>query len=429
MRSTIVQSITVRTRKANQNSPEKILYFSLRLSNEYQHCFKISTNFKLIDFNFIMNLNMTGLDLNFPSDNTMEEVIFALRNEADISSLNCSFSSDNFSTSEGLREAILSNKMSGTVFLLQIGNYCSDRDTHKLCFDFYLRCQEGPENKTRKFGYNSIGFHLTLADAKRYAVAIASNDNIELLSLNDLDFRCSAFNEEGTLECIVDAVLDGGIKVLNLSTASLKHIIKRLCSETSASKLATNTTLKVLSYTFFQVGAPAYRATDGSNEGIEQLANILKVNKGLEGIFIPFPLITNIGRRHLLGSLRDNTTLMMLNTRESSTFVLEEEHQVEEDETERDESISLQSQIDRHMILNNTWKKYESIDNSKSGTSISLDIYPDLLEKLAGKPLLLFLFLQRNHPRIFTSFSTDQSRKRLRRRSMRIMKKKRNQVV
>ena len=377
-----------------------------------------------------MNLNMTTLDLNFPRENTMEEVISALRNEADISSLNCSFSNDDFNTSEGLREAILSSKMSGTVSLLQIGNFCSDRDTHKLCFDFYLRCLEGPENKTRKFCYSIIGFPLTLADAKRCAVAIASNANIDLLSLkNDLDFRDSAFNEEGTLECIFDAVLDGGIQVFKLSTASYKHIIKRLCNETSASKLATNTTLKMLLCTFIQFHAPTYRATDESNEGIKQLANILKVNKGLEGIVIPFPFITNIGRRHMLRSLRDNTTLMMLDTRESSTFVFEEENQVEEDETERDESISLQSQIDRHMMLNNIWKKYESIDNSKSGTSISLDIYPDLLEKLAGKPLLLFLFMQRNHPRIFTSFSTDQSRKRRCRRSMRIMKKKRNQVV
>ena len=377
-----------------------------------------------------MNHNMTRLVLNFPRDHTMEEVIFALRNEAHISCLNCSFSNDDFNTSEGLREAILNNKTSGTVFRLQIGNFCSDRDTHKRCFDFYLRCLEGPENKTRKFCYSIIGFPLTLADAKRCAVAIASNANIDLLSLkNDLDFRDSAFNEEGTLECIFDAVLDGGIQVFKLSTASYKHIIKRLCNETSASKLATNTTLKMLLCTFIQFHAPTYRATDESNEGIKQLANILKVNKGLKGIFIPFPLITNIGRKHLLGSLSDNTTLVMLNTRESSTFVFEEENQVEEDETERDESISLQSQIDRHMMLNNIWEKYENIENSKNGTSISLDIYPDLLEKLAGKPLLLFLFMQRNHPRIFTSFSTDQSRKRRCRRSMRIMKKKRNQVV
>ncbi|OEU12779.1 hypothetical protein FRACYDRAFT_244053 [Fragilariopsis cylindrus CCMP1102] len=373
---------------------------------------------------------MTKLDLHFPCDHTMEEVISALRNEADISSLSCRFDTDNFDTSEGLREAILSNKISGTVFHLQIGNFCSDRDTHRLCFDFYLRCLEGPENKTREFEYSSMAaFHMTLADAKRCAVAIASNNNIDLLSLSDLDFRGSAFNEEGTLECIFDAVLDGGVKVLDLNTAALKHIIKRLCNETSASKLATNTTLKVLCYTFYQVGAPTYRATDESNEGIKQLANILKVNKGLEAISIPFPLITNIGRRHLLGSLRDNTTLTTLITRESSTFVFEEENQVEEDETECDESISLQSQIDRHMMLNYIWKKYEEFASSKSGTSISLDFYPDLLEELARKPLLLFLFMQRNHPRIFTSFSTDHSRKRRRRRSMRIMKKKRNQVL
>jgi hypothetical protein len=377
-----------------------------------------------------MNFNMTGLKLNFPLDNTMEEVLSALRNEADILLLDCNFSDDTFNTSEGLQEAILSNKMSGRVYFLKIGNFCVDRDTHKSCLNFYLRCLEGPENKIKEFGYMcSSCIPLTLVEAKRYDVAIASNDNIEMLSLNDYDLGDSVFCEEGTLECIFDAVLDGGVKALNLSTMSLKQIIKRSCNETSASKLATNTTLKVLSYDFFQVVAPMYRATDESNEGIKQLANILQVNKGLEEIFIPFPFITNIGRRHLLGSLRDNTTLIMLNTRRSSSFDFEEENRVEEDETERDESISLQSQIDRHMMLNKIWKKYEDNNNNKSGTSISLDIYPDLLEKLAEKPILLFLFMQQNHPRIFTSFSTDQSRKRRRRRSMRIMKKKRHQVA
>ena len=58
-----------------------------------------------------MNHNMTTLDIHFPRDNTMEEIISALSNEADISLLNCRFDDDNFNTSEGLREAILSSKM------------------------------------------------------------------------------------------------------------------------------------------------------------------------------------------------------------------------------------------------------------------------------------------------------------------------------
>jgi hypothetical protein len=371
---------------------------------------------------------MTGLRLNFPG-NSMEEIITALRNEAYISALCCTFKDDNFNTSEGLREAILSNEMSGRVEQLQIQNYCRNRDIHYQCFSFYLRCLEGPGKHTTKFGYDTSDFPLTLTDAKRCAVAISSNDIIHTVGFFDWGLRDGIFHEEGTLECICDAILDNGVEHLCLTTTPSvnNYFVKRV----STPKLASNTTLKILNFNFIQDDTPAYLATYESNEGIKQLANILKVNKGLEGIYIRFPIITNIGRRYLLESLRDNTTLVQLNTRESSVFVEireDEEDPVEEDETERDESISLQYQIDRHMMLNKIWKRYD--DNSKSSTSIiSLDIYPDLLEKLAEKPLLLFLFMQQNHPLIFTSFSTDQSRKHRRRRSMRILKKKRRKVV
>jgi hypothetical protein len=375
---------------------------------------------------------MTGLRLNFPG-NSMEEIITALRNEAPISSLGCKFTNDNFNTSEELREAMLNNNISGRVSFLHINNYCRNRDTHKRCFDFYLRCLEGPENKIGRFAYDIKGFPLTLADAKRFAVAIASNDSIDLIAFFYW-LRDGVVHEEGTLECIFNAVFENGVENLCLTTTprATNSFVKRVFT----SKLASNTTLKILNFSFIQAGARTYLATDESNEGIKQLANILKVNKGLSRISIPFPIITNIGRRYLLESLRDNTTLVQLNTRKISVVagrIEGEVNRVEEDEIERDESLSLQSQIDRHMMLNTIWGRLatnNNNDNSKSRAStISLDIYPDLLEKLAEKPLLLFLFMQQNHPLIFTSFSTDQSRKHRRRRSMRILKKKRRKVV
>ena len=369
---------------------------------------------------------MTELKLYFPGGNTAEEVIAALKNEIPISSLDCIFNNDNFNASEGLREAILSNmNSSGKVNFLKIMNTCRDRDKHNRCNDFYLQCLEGSENNTKSFSYSVI-IPLTLSDAKRFAVAIASNGNIEILVFADFVLDGCVFREEGTLECIFDAVLDNGVRVLCLimELSSNKKIVKRLCTGTTQSKLATNTTLKILNLECFQPYFPTYRATDESNEGIKKLANIIKVNKGLQSISIPIPMITNVGRRHLMGSLRDNKTLVRLDTIKFGG----ENPAVEEDETERNESISLQSQIDRHMMLIKMWYRYKYKDDNNRN-SISLDIYPYLLEKFADKPLLLFSFMQRNHPRIFTSFSTDQSRKHRRRRSMRILKKMKQRKV
>jgi hypothetical protein len=99
------------------------------------------------------------------------------------------------------------------------------------------------------------------------------------------------------------------------------------------------------------------------------------------------------------------------------------------------ERICLQSQIDHHMMLNKIWKKCNNNNNIRSGsssnnnyqttsTTISFDIYPDLIEKLARKPLLLFLFLQKYPPQLFTSYY-ERSQNPRRRRSTRIMKKRR----
>ena len=183
-----------------------------------------------------------------------------------------------------------------------------------------------------------------------------------------------------------------------------------------------------------------HRPVDMYDKEMEQLGTILKVNRGLRVICLSSAIISNTGRQHLLESLRDNTTLLKLQTRRPPYKVgIHLAAGEEEDELVRHETISIQSQIDHHMVLNKKWKRC-SDNNNKSNNSIDddneetkaseqedcipLNVYPHLLENFAKKPLLLYLFLQKKQPRIFTDIS-DPSRKRRRRCSMRILAKKR----
>lgn len=61
------------------------------------------------------------LRLTFPRENTMEEVVAALRIKTPSLVLNCAFDNDNFNSSEGLREVILSRNKSrrGIIFLFK----------------------------------------------------------------------------------------------------------------------------------------------------------------------------------------------------------------------------------------------------------------------------------------------------------------------
>jgi hypothetical protein len=260
---------------------------------------------------------------------------------------------------------------------------------------------------------------LTLPEAKRFATSIKSNgSSIRLLSFEDRGRSDLLFSEEGTFECIFNAVLDGGVDHLSFHfRSSSDNVVKRVCLASNLNKLVTNTTLKEL-----HINTCTYRTTEAGvtdDEKMTKLANVLKVNMGLETIKIPHVLMTNTGRSYLLDSLRDNTTLSTLDT------IVINYDLTKTDKKEKEKRNFLQSQIDHHMMLNRIWKRCnKNNENNNNRTTISIDIYPDLLEKLAKKPLLLFLFLQKDHPKIFTS-SYERSQKRRRRRSMRVMKKRR----
>ncbi|OEU08663.1 hypothetical protein FRACYDRAFT_249563 [Fragilariopsis cylindrus CCMP1102] len=279
-----------------------------------------------------------------------------------------------------------------------------------------------------------------LVDANRIADAIATNENIRMFGIDDLSKR-GIFYKEGTFGCILNAVLKAGVQTFHLRSRTFHGIVKSGCF---GENLATNTTLKKLYLDCVHVAAAVHHPMDVYDKEMEQLGTILKVNRGLTKITISSAIISNTGRQHLLESLRDNTTLLELQTKRPSSkiFVIHlaaGEEEKEEDELVRDESISIQSQIDHHMVLNKKWMRYND-NNNKSNNSIDddneetkaseqedyipLNVYPNLLENFAKKPLLLYLFLQKKQPRIFTDFS-DPSRKRRRRCSMRILAKKR----
>mmetsp|Transcript_32957 Transcript_32957/g.33372 ORF Transcript_32957/g.33372 Transcript_32957/m.33372 type:complete len:121 (+) Transcript_32957:348-710(+) len=89
------------------------------------------------------------------------------------------------------------------------------------------------------------------------------------------------------------------------------------------------------------------------------------------------------------------------------------------------EGRELQTKINKHMKLNKFWKNFEE---QRSTRSIPSKMYPDVLEVMAKKPLLLYKFLrERDHSPLFGSYykirsSTHHSN---RRRSERVLKKRR----
>jgi hypothetical protein len=104
----------------------------------------------------------------------------------------------------------------------------------------------------QNFHYAS-GLPFKLADANRFAVAIASNGNIERLFLYD---KGRIFREKGTFECIFDAILENvSIQALclSLSSASMKDIVRRNCIGNS--KLGRNTTLKRFGFIYIPVAS------------------------------------------------------------------------------------------------------------------------------------------------------------------------------
>ncbi len=347
-------------------------------------------------------------DLKFPYRNTLKETIQQLQDRKPISSLTYKFEDEVFEESEDLQEAILSKKHTGTVECLKIRNQCLDLETNNKCFDFYLKCLEGPSNGTKIFFYSSF-FPLMLSDAKKFASAISSNGNITALSL--MGGTQGFFREEGTFEYVFDAILNqGAVRGLQLTLLSFNEIVKRASSH---SNLATNTTLKELELNIIQPDASKV-----DDEGMAELSKVLRRNQGLETIDICMQMMTNTGRMFLLESLRDNVTLRILKTTRRPFLINPQER---EDPEVRKERIMLQSKIDKHMECNKLYQRC-----MKSESNIKSNAYPMLISKLGEKPFALYSFLKRHNPKVLDSIRDvrDQYPKPNQRRSTRLRKKR-----
>ena len=186
-----------------------------------------------------------------------------------------------------------------------------------------------------------------------------------------------------------------------MTLLSFNDIVKRA---STCSDLVNNTTLKELELNIIQPDASKV-----DDEGMAELAKVLRCNRGLETIDICMQMMTNIGRRSLLDSLRDNLTLRILKTTRRPFLI---DPQEREDLKVRKERMVLQSKIDKHMEWN---KLYQRCMNTKR--RIPVTAYPKLLSKLGNKPLALFLFLKQNNPKLVEARndlqqSSRQGRKR-----------------
>lgn len=166
-----------------------------------------------------------------------------------------------------------------------------------------------------------------------------------------------------------------------------------------------------------------------ADEGIEQLATALKTNQGLEELSFTRGIMSNFGRNELLKSLRDNSSLLSLDTAVQPGIV--DDDDISCDELLRleggIEGQELQSKIEKHMKLNRFWKQE---DEQHLVTLDPNTLYPDVLEVLAKKPLLLYKFLrEKDHTQLFGSFNNTicslSRHSNQRRRSERLFKKRR----
>ena len=304
-------------------------------------------------------------DLDWPDEHSMEEVVTALRNydgkKADIR-LTCDFDDETMNTSQELQEAITNSLDSHPLLfmILRIFNSCHNREKKEQCLDFFLRQLELGTAFTAS--YTDLR-PWTLVEAQKAAAIItrSNNGSTELTLSGDL------FAVEGTFECVFNAVIDGGTINEFVGQAESFSDLKLGCI--GRSNLANNTTLKRFSLELWEDDMFV------ADEGIEQLANALKSNLCLEEIIITRGMMTNAGRIHLLESLRDNTTLLKLDTR-AVPMAISPDDDVNEDEVLLKEGgiegRLLQSHFDRHMKLNRFWKRLKKRCNIDNNNNLSL---------------------------------------------------------
>ena len=367
-----------------------------------------------------------------------------------------------------IQDIIISNRDTShrPVCYLIVIDDCIERENKKQCLDFFLRyLNTRPEHGFRFQARYESRDAMELNDANKIQRCLRRRRRIDELSLwGDL------FKNVGTFECIFNAVLDGGnVKEFDVQAESILDLCRGGCIERS--NFASNTTLETLELRLFDEDDDIMNVTQ-YQEGMEQLANALRRNQGLKNLHLSWGIITNTRRRFLLESLRDNTTLLKLSTIEDcpdpSKFGRHFKHMMTR---KIQSSIEIQSSIDRHMKLNRFWNRLQRFPyrNSSRGSNsdndsdddeeedysgggveqrnaaaqrrqrkerkpISLRIYPDILEVLAKKPLLLYKFLRGgeegvvvDHTQLFDRTKLLQQRRRgkRQRRSDRIIKKRR----
>ena len=431
------------------------------------------------------------MDLSFPDeDNSLDEVLnaFRMNNIFDIDRpetidteysrwidvLECNFDDELISSgaTNEIQDIIISNRDTShrPVCYLIVINDCIERENKKQCLDFFLRyLNTRPEHGFRFQARYESRDAMELNDANKIQRCLRRRRR----RIDELSLWGDLFKNVGTFECIFNAVLDGGnVKEFDVQAESILDLCRGGCIERS--NFASNTTLETLELRLFDEDDDIMNVTQ-YQEGMEQLANALRRNQGLKNLHLSWGIITNTRRRFLLESLRDNTTLLKLSTIEDcpdpSKFGRHFKHMMTR---KIQSSIEIQSSIDRHMKLNRFWNRLQRFpyrDFSRGSNSdndsdddeeeegyggggveqrnaaaqrqqrqrkerkpISLRIYPDILEVLAKKPLLLYKFLRGgekgivvDHTQLFdrTKMLLQQRRGKRQRRSDRIIKKRR----
>ncbi|OEU14030.1 hypothetical protein FRACYDRAFT_262477 [Fragilariopsis cylindrus CCMP1102] len=209
--------------------------------------------------------------------------------------------------------------------------------------------------------------------------------DIRLTSLMTLS--ADLFAVGGTFECVFNAVIDGGTINEFVGQAESFPDLKLGCI--GRSNLANNTALEKFSLELWEDDMFV------ADEGIEQLANALKSNRCLEEIIITRGMMTNAGRIHLLESLRDNTTLLKLDTRAVPMAISPD------DDVNEDEVLLKEGGIEGRLLQS----RFDQI--------------------LAKKPLLLYTFIrEEDHTQLFGTLY-NRPLHSTRRRSGRLFKKRR----
>ena len=370
-------------------------------------------------------------EVSYPDVVSKDGLIKNLTDHCFIDCLICTFKEDeNWDGTKNLRRTLLrhQDKIGRFVFY---NNYNENKDTRKKCLKFFLKCltkySETPDMINGSIEYNTpYSSSMTLEEAQRLASTIGLFDSehskhVALVLSGDM-----ILFERGTFACIFNSIVDNGT-LEDFRVCTIRSIVDLEHGCIGRSNLATNTTLKRLSFENFGDGDDDQFFDDEFgkvtvvDDAVRELASALRRNTGLESIDLDSRMLTNVGRQALLDSLRDNCTLTELSTNSGEV--------VQNDTV----SLRLQSEIDDHMKLNKFWSRIQNfpyMDTKTKGVTIkyrkkrnmiSVQVYPDVIEVLATKPLLLYTFL-RNDIDHTPLFGGKPPR---RRRSARVRKKRR----